>query len=204
MSNAIFPLAVPVNEPVRSYAPGSPEKKSLKQRLNEMASEQIEIPLIIGGKEVRTGDIGQAVCPHDHEHVLATYHQAGAAGGRGGRRGGEGGLARVERDDLGGARLVFLRAADLLAGPWRDTVNAATMLGQSKTVFQAEIDSACELIDFWRFNPYFMRHALHRAAVVAAPGSGTRWSTGRSRGSSSPSRRSTSPPSAATCRPRRR
>src|SRR3954469_21351234 len=79
MSNAIFPLVVPVNEPVRSYAPGSPEKRSLKKRLDEMLSEQIEIPLIIGGKEVRTGDIGQAVCPPDHKHVLATFHQAGAA-----------------------------------------------------------------------------------------------------------------------------
>src|SRR5579872_6839144 len=79
MSNAILPLAVPVNEPVRSYAPGSPEKKSLKQRLKEMASERIEIPLIIGGKEVRTGDTGQAVCPFDHKHVLATFHNAAAS-----------------------------------------------------------------------------------------------------------------------------
>jgi 1-pyrroline-5-carboxylate dehydrogenase len=157
MSNAILPLAVPVNEPVRPYAPGSPEKQSLKKRLNEMMNERIEIPLIIGGKEVRTGDVGEAVCPHDHKHVLATFHNAGAP--------------EVEAAAVAAAEAwrewsetsweerasVLLRAADLLAGPWRDTVNAATMLGQSKTVFQAEIDSACELIDFWRFNPYFMR-----------------------------------------------
>ena len=79
MSNAISPLPPPVNEPVRSYAPGSPEKKSLKKRLDEMLAEEIEIPLIIGGREVRTGETAQAVCPHDHGHVLATYHQAGAA-----------------------------------------------------------------------------------------------------------------------------
>src|SRR5947207_5485797 len=78
MSNAIFPLAVPANEPVRAYAAGSPEKKSLKKRLDEMLSEEIEIPLLIGGKEVRTGNTAKAVCPHDHGHVLATYHQAGA------------------------------------------------------------------------------------------------------------------------------
>jgi 1-pyrroline-5-carboxylate dehydrogenase len=157
MSNAIFPLAAPVNEPVRPYAPGSAEKKSLKQRLDATLSTEIEIPLIIGGQEVRTGDTGKAVCPHDHGHVLATYHQAGAAevaaaadaAGKAWRE-----WSETSWEDRAA---VFLRAADLLAGPWRDTLNAATMLNQSKTVFQAEIDSACELIDFWRFNPYFMR-----------------------------------------------
>src|SRR4051794_31738105 len=104
MSNAILPLAVPVNEPVRSYAPGSPEKKSLKQRLSEMASERIEIPLIIGGKEVRTGDVGQAVCPFDHKHVLATFHNAAAPEVEAAAKG-QGGVARLERDELGGARL---------------------------------------------------------------------------------------------------
>jgi 1-pyrroline-5-carboxylate dehydrogenase len=156
MSNAISPLAVPANEPVRSYAPGSPEKKSLKKRLDEMSSEQIEIPLIINGKEVRTGDMGKAICPHDHGHVLATYHQAGA---------GEVAIAAEvakkawqEWSELPweDRAAVLLRAADLLAGPWRDTMNGATMLNQSKTVFQAEIDAACEMIDFWRFNPYYM------------------------------------------------
>jgi 1-pyrroline-5-carboxylate dehydrogenase len=157
MSNAILPLAVPVNEPVRSYAPGSPEKKSLTARLHEMGSEQIEIPLIIGGKEVRSGDIGQAVCPHDHKHVLATFHTAGApevAAAAAAAKEAWKGWSETPWEERAS---LLLRAADLLAGPWRDTVNAATMLGQSKTAFQAEIDSACELIDFWRFNPYFMR-----------------------------------------------
>src|SRR3954462_8382752 len=158
MSNAILPLAVPTNEPVRSYAPGSPEKKSLKKRLQEMSSEQIEIPLIIGGKEVRTGDVGQAVCPHDHQHVLATFHQAGAPEVEAAAAAAREAWKEWSETPWEERASVLLRAADLLAGPWRDTINAATMLNQSKTAFQAEIDSACELIDFWRFNAHFMRH----------------------------------------------
>ncbi len=157
MSNAIYPLAVPVNEPVRNYGPGSPEKKSLKKRLDDMLSEEIEIPVLIGGKEVRTGSTAQAVCPHDHGKVLATYHQAGAA-----EVAAAAGAAKAAWKDWSETSweeraAILLRAADLLAGPWRDTLNASTMLNQSKTVLQAEIDSACEMIDFWRFNPYYMR-----------------------------------------------
>ena len=169
MSNAIFPLAAPVNEPVRSYAAGSAEKKSLKKKLDETASTQIEIPLIIGGKEVRTGDTGTCVCPHDHGHVLATYHQAGAehvAAAADAAKKAWGEWSELSWEDRAA---VFLRAADLLAGPWRDALNAATMLNQSKTVFQAEIDSACELIDFWRFNPYFMRQ-LYSDQPISSPG----------------------------------
>jgi 1-pyrroline-5-carboxylate dehydrogenase len=158
MSNAIFPLATPVNEPIRSYGPGSAEKKSLQKRLDEMLSTQIEIPLIIGGKEIRSGDVETAVCPHDHGHVLATFHQAGAAEVELAAQAAKDAWhdwSEMPWEDRAG---IFLRAADLLAGPWRDTLNASTMLNQSKTVFQAEIDAACELIDFWRFNPYFMRN----------------------------------------------
>src|SRR4029079_4223012 len=157
MSNAIYPVAVPVNEPVRSYAPGSPEKQSLKKRLNEMLSEQIEIPVLIGGKEVRTGDVDKTVCPHDHKHVLATFHQAGAAEVEAAAKADREAWRDWSETSWEERAAVLLRAAELLAGPWRDTVNAATMLNQSKTVFQAEIDSACEMIDFWRFNPYCMR-----------------------------------------------
>jgi 1-pyrroline-5-carboxylate dehydrogenase len=157
MSNAILPLAVPVNEPVRSYAPGSPEKKSLKARLKSMGSEQIEIPLIIGGKEVRTGDIDKAVCPHDHGHVVATFHNAGTPEVDAAAAAAKAAWKDWSETPWEERASLLLRAADLLAGPWRDTINAATMHGQSKTAFQAEIDSACELIDFWRFNPYFMR-----------------------------------------------
>src|SRR4051794_31351433 len=169
MSNAILPLAVPVNEPVRPYAPGSPEKKSLKQRLKEMQSEQIEIPLIIGGKEVRTGDTIQTVCPHDHRHVLATFHQAGAAEVEAAAKAAKEAWKDWSETSWEERAGILLRAADLLAGPWRDTVNAATMLNQGKTVFQAEIDSACEMIDFWRFNPYFMR-TLYTEQPWSQPG----------------------------------
>jgi len=167
--NGIFPLAVPANEPVRGYAPGSPEKSSLKRRLSEMLRETIDIPVIIGGREVRTGDTVQAVCPHDHGHVLATFHQAG----QGEVEAAAAAAGKAWRDwsetawDVRAA--ILLRAAELLAGPWRDTVNAATMLNQSKTVHQAEIDSACELIDFWRFNPYFMR-VLYQEQPWSHPG----------------------------------
>jgi 1-pyrroline-5-carboxylate dehydrogenase len=145
----------PVNEPVKSYAPGSPEKAALKTRLAEMAKERVDIPIIVGGKEIRTGDLSQSVMPHDHAHVLADWHratpdvvnQAIAAAKRA-----ESDWANWSWEDRAA---VFLRAAELLTTTWRQTVNASTMLGQSKTAFQAEIDSACELIDFWRFNPAY-------------------------------------------------
>src|SRR3954452_70739 len=127
MSNAIFPLAAPVNEPVRSYAPGSAEKKSLKKRLDEMASTEIEIPILIGGKEVRTGDTAKAVCPHDHGHVLATYHQAGAAEVAAAAAAAKKAWHEWSEMSWEDRAAVFLRAADLLAGPWRDSLNAATM-----------------------------------------------------------------------------
>jgi 1-pyrroline-5-carboxylate dehydrogenase len=157
MSHAIFPLAAPSNEPVRSYAPGSTEKKALKKRIDEMLGEQIEIPVIIGGREIRTGDLANAVCPHDHGHVLAKFHQAGAAEVALAAEAAKKAWKEWSELPWEDRAAVLLRAADLLAGPWRATMNAATMLNQSKTVFQAEIDSACEMIDFWRFNPYFMR-----------------------------------------------
>jgi 1-pyrroline-5-carboxylate dehydrogenase len=157
MSNAISHVPVPVNEPVRSYAPGSAERASLKKRLGEMMGETIDIPIVIGGKEIRTGDTGKAVCPHDHGHVLATYHQAGAKEVELAAQGAKEAWHDWSEMDWEDRLSVFLRAADLLTGPWRDTVNGATMLNQSKTVFQAEIDAVCELADFWRFNAHFAR-----------------------------------------------
>jgi 1-pyrroline-5-carboxylate dehydrogenase len=158
MSNAIFSVPVPGNEPVRSYAPGSAEKKSLKKRLDEMSSEEIEIPILIGGREVRTGNLGTAVCPHDHKHVLARYHQAGAAEVQAAAEAAKAAWHDWSEMSWEARASILLKAAELLAGPWRDTLNASSMLNQSKTVFQAEIDSACELIDFWRYNPYYARH----------------------------------------------
>src|SRR5215218_2414072 len=155
----------PVNEPVKSYAPGSPEKLGLKARLASMAAERVDIPIIIDGREIRTGDLAHSVMPHDHRHVLADYHrattqhveQAIAASKRAGAE-----WANWAWEDRAA---VFLRAAELLTTTWRHTVNAATMLGQSKTVFQAEIDSACELIDFWRFNPAYAQELYEEQPI---------------------------------------
>ncbi|MCG6927841.1 MAG: L-glutamate gamma-semialdehyde dehydrogenase [Acidobacteria bacterium] len=166
--NGIRPVPPPVNDPIRPYSPGSPEKASLKARLDTMASERMEVPLIVGGKEITTGDVARAVMPHDHGHVLADWHRASP----------EHVLQAV--DAAAAARhewarwpweeraAVFLKAAELLATTWRDTLNAATMLGQSKTVFQAEIDAACELIDFWRFNPHYARELYGEQPISSA------------------------------------
>lgn len=158
MANGIVRVPEPTNEPVRSYAPGSAERISLKHRLQQMCAAQIDIPLILGGQAVFTGRTTTAVCPHDHGHVLATVHQAGSAevehAVAAARQAWPAWAAMAWEDRAA----IFLKAAELLAGPWRDTLNAATMLNQSKTVLQAEIDAACELIDFWRFNVAYMWH----------------------------------------------
>jgi 1-pyrroline-5-carboxylate dehydrogenase len=155
----------PQNEPVKSYAPGSPERASLKDRLRSMADERIEIPLIIGGKEIRTGDLAQTVMPHNHRHVLADWHRAGPAeidkaieASRAASRD----WANWAWEDRAA---VFLKAAELLTTTWRATLNASTMLGQSKTAFQAEIDAACELIDFWRFNPHYAQQLYDQQPI---------------------------------------
>ena len=148
-------VPVPVNEPVRSYAPGSPERAALKDRLASMSGERIDIPAIIGGREVRSGDLAQSVMPHNHRHVLADWHKAAAAdvdAAIAASRDAQHDWANWAWEDRAA---VFLKAAELLTTTWRPTINAATMLGQSKTAFQAEIDAACELIDFWRFNPHY-------------------------------------------------
>jgi 1-pyrroline-5-carboxylate dehydrogenase len=163
----IFRPPTPANEPVKEYAPGSPERQALSRRLDEMRRERLEIPCVIGGEDVRTGETFEAVMPHDKGHVLADVHK--------------GGTGEVERavEAAGDAwedwhrmpwperAAIFLRAAELLAGPWRATLNAATMLGQSKTAHQAEIDAACELIDFWRFNPAFMTRMYEEQPLSA-------------------------------------
>ncbi len=148
-------VPVPVNEPNLSYLPGSPERTALKSALKEMSSEQVDIPIIIGGREIRTGRIERTVMPHDHRHVLAQWHVAEAAHVQ------QAIDAAVEAQKEWGLwpwqerAAVLLRAAELLTTTWRARLNAATMLGQSKTAVQAEIDSASEMIDFWRFNPAY-------------------------------------------------
>ena len=148
-------IPTPINEPIRSYAPGSSERKELKARLRTMSSERIDIPLVIGGREVRTGNTAPTAMPHDHRHVLADSHLADAKHVTNAIDAARTAHREWSRWSLDDRAAVFLRAAELLATTWRATLNAATMLGQSKTAFQAEIDSACELIDFWRYNPWF-------------------------------------------------
>jgi 1-pyrroline-5-carboxylate dehydrogenase len=152
----LFRPPAPGNEPVKDYAPGSPERAELQERLRQMQGERLDVASVIGGEEVRTGRTFEHVMPHRKSHVLADVHAAGPA--------------EVERAITAAGEAwhdwsrrsweerasVFLRAAELLSGPWRSTLNAATMLGQSKTAHQAEIDAACELIDFWRYNVQFM------------------------------------------------
>jgi 1-pyrroline-5-carboxylate dehydrogenase len=152
----IFRPPKPTNEPVRDYAPGSPERAELKQRLAEMERERIEIPLVIGGRDVETGHTAEAVMPHRKSHVLADVHQGGPDEVDQAIKAAAEAWEDWSRMPWEERASVFLRAAELLAGPWRATLNAATMLGQSKTAHQAEIDAACELIDFYRFNVEFM------------------------------------------------
>ena len=152
----IFRPPTPVNEPVRSYAPGTPEREELRVRLSQMEGERISIPLVIGGQEIETKETTQAVMPHRKEHVLADVAKGGPEHVQqaiDAAREAHDGWSRLPWEERAS---VFLRAAELLSGPWRSTLVAATMLNQSKTAHQAEIDAACELIDFWRFNVEFM------------------------------------------------
>ena len=174
MGNAKFNLPLPPNDPIRSYAPGSPERKAIKAKLAEMKSKQIEIPLIIGGKEVKTGNMGKCVLPHDHRTVIGTYHKAGEKEVRMAVE------AALEARKTWAAMnwydrvSIFLRVAELLAGPWRYTMNAATMLAQSKNVFQAEIDAACELVDFFRFNSYYAMQIFEQQPPYSPTGTWNR------------------------------
>jgi 1-pyrroline-5-carboxylate dehydrogenase len=168
MQNNIFKVPTPVNEPIYGYLKGSVEKLALKDALKTVEGEVIEIPCIIDGQEIRTGNIFEVRMPHDHQHVLARVHLAGkkeielaiAASLR----------AKKEWEALAWSERVkiFLKAADLLAGPWRARVNAATMHGQSKNAFQAEVDSACELIDFLRFNTHFYEKIMSDQPISSA------------------------------------
>jgi 1-pyrroline-5-carboxylate dehydrogenase len=168
-AHGIFRVPDPYNEPVRGYEPGSPEREELRRRLDELSSQQLEIPLVIGGEEVRTGDTFEAVMPHRRSHVLASVHKGGGAEVERAVQAAAEAWEDWSRTPWEDRAAVFLRAAELLAGPWRQTLNAATMLGQSKTAHQAEIDAACELVDFWRFNVSYMTR-LYEEQPISSPG----------------------------------
>ncbi len=162
-------VPAPINEPVLSYAPGTPERAALKDRLKEMAGQKIEIPLIIGGEEIRTGDTLDVVMPHKHGHVLATAHKAGPDEVKRAIA-----AAMDAHHDWSTMRwedraAIFLKAADLIAGPWRQVLNASTMLGQSKTAHQAEIDAAAEIVDFFRFNVHYAEK-IYAEQPISDPG----------------------------------
>jgi 1-pyrroline-5-carboxylate dehydrogenase len=162
-------IPTPHNDPILGYAPRSSERAALKAQLATMADETIEIPVIVGGKEIRTGALHDVVSPHDHRRVLARVHMADQATIAAAVEASKAAWREWSATRFEDRAAVFLRAAELLAGPWRMKVNAATMLGQSKTVFQAEIDSACELIDFWRFNVHFAEKLYHEQPA-SSPG----------------------------------
>lgn len=157
MSNAIFNTPVAINEPVLSYAPGTPEREELQNTVASMKSEERDIPMFIGGKEVRTDNKVSMHPPYQHKHLLGHYHKGDASHVKAAinaaldARHAWGELSWEQRAS------VFLKAAELIAGPYRQKMNAATMLAQSKNAFQAEIDSACEIVDFFRFNAEYMR-----------------------------------------------
>ena len=168
-THGIFRVPPAYNEPVRGFEPGSPERSSLQARLDKMAGERLDVPLVIGGKDVFTGSTKPAVMPHEREHVLADVHQGGAEHVREAIEAAGKAWKDWSRWPWEERASVFLRAAELLAGPWRDTLDAATMLGQSKTAHQAEIDAACELVDFLRFNVEFMTR-IYSEQPVSSPG----------------------------------
>lgn len=156
MGKGFFEVPVAINEPVKSYAPGSPERQEVLSTYKTMYNQTIDVPLYINGKNVKTGDTATMSCPHDHKHILGTYHKATKSN-----------IEEAIHSALEGRKKwaampweqrasIFLRAAELIAGPYRAKINAATMLGQSKNIYQAEIDAACELIDFLRYNVQFM------------------------------------------------
>jgi 1-pyrroline-5-carboxylate dehydrogenase len=167
--NGTSNIPLPINDPIRSYAPGSPERAALKAELKRLSGTVTEITSIIDGKPVRTGKTVEVVSPHNHRHVLGEAHQADARA----LNAAVAAARRAHREwsnwRFEDRAAVFLRAAELLAGPWRQTINAATMLGQSKTAFQAEIDSACELVDFLRFNVYYAEQ-IYAQQPISPPG----------------------------------
>ncbi|HCY84658.1 MAG TPA: 1-pyrroline-5-carboxylate dehydrogenase [Desulfobacteraceae bacterium] len=156
MTNSVYTLPAPYNEPVKDYAPGSPERAALKAELTRQLNDSVEVPVIINGQAVRTGNVREIVCPHDHSRALGTFHMAGEDEIHAAIDAAMAAKPFWEAMDWQERAAIFLKAADLMSQKYTAKINAATMLGQSKNAFQAEIDSTCELADFLRFNVKFM------------------------------------------------
>lgn len=203
--DAISAAPEPYNEPVLTYAPGSPEQAELASAITALEARQHDLRAYIGGDwRPGGGDPIQVVQPHDHQQVLGVIHNSTQADAKAAAAAAKEAAPGWRALDLDDRCAIFLRAAELLSSSWRQRLNAATVLGQGKTAFQAEIDAACELIDFWRFNVHFAKDLIAEQPHHSAPVCGTAPTTARWRDSSTRSPRSTSPPSPATCRPRRR
>ena len=159
-----------INEPIKSYQAGTKERISLQKKYDELSANKIEIPIIINGERIKTGDIGKCVMPHDHQKVLATYHKANDKVVRQTIESSLNAWTEWSKTDLEYRTNIFRKAGSLLAGKWRDTINAATMLNQSKNAFQAEIDSACELIDFFNFNANYAENIHNKQNLISPDG----------------------------------
>ncbi len=170
MQNTVCHLPKPVNEAVLSYASGTEHRQALVDALDTLEGRELEIPLIIGGKEIRTGDIDVCIQPHAHRKVLARYHKAGSNEVQMAIDACQ--KAKVDWEHLSYPMRasIFLKAAELLSSKYRYVLNAATMLNQSKNPFQAEIDSACEMVDFWRFNSWYMQEMFKEQPLYSSPG----------------------------------
>jgi 1-pyrroline-5-carboxylate dehydrogenase len=169
LNNAVIQTPPPVNEPVLNFAPGSPERQALKAALEEMASIQVDIPIVIGGKEIRTGNLGKVVMPHDHRHVLGTYHKAGPEEVQLAIDTAVAAQAEWEQFRWEERAAIFLKAAELLAVKYRAKMIACSMLNGGKTAYQAEIDATCELIDFLRFNVRYAQE-IYEKQPESSPG----------------------------------
>ncbi|MGM0596568.1 MAG: L-glutamate gamma-semialdehyde dehydrogenase [Myxococcota bacterium] len=172
--NAIFNLPTPVNEPVLNYKPGSKERKLVEQELQRQLDEDLEIPLIIGGETVNTGNTGKIVCPHDHRKVLATYHKAGEKEVKMAIDAALEAKEKWAQMHWSDRAAIFLKAAELITTKYRYILNAATMLNQSKSIHQAEIDATAELADFFRFNAHFLQEIYKDQPMYNAPGTWNR------------------------------
>lgn len=170
MLKGFFNVPTPHNEPVKSYAPGSPERKELQAKIQELRAQQIDVPMYIGSEEVRTGNKKPMSPPHDHQHILGYFHEGDASHVEQAINAALGAKYAWENMEWEQRAAIFLKAADLIAGPYRAKLNAATMLGQSKNAYQAEIDSACEIIDFLRFNVKYMAEIYAQQPPVSGNG----------------------------------